>query len=385
MTKNIKRILVSLGAVALLSVPVFVAQAAELAAPGKDDGGNLMLLSTEVHKNLYAVGGNVSIESKTDGDLYVAGGKVSVTGPVEQDLVAAGGSVDVTGTVGGDVRVASGNITISNTVGGDVVVAGGTVILSDKAKILGDLLIAGGSVTVNGPVDGYAKLAGGQIVINSKIGGDVTIHNSNTVTFGAHAEVSKHISVTGKLVPVVADGAKLATPPDFTLRDAGRGARAGFAALATTGTLISLLAGFLAAWLLIRLAKGRVTALTSNMLEKPWPNLGIGLVGVIVAPIASILLFVTFVGYYIGLVVLALFILLMLLSCLVGSIFLGAWLIKVLGKKSALTIDWQAAALGAVVLLIVGFIPIIGWIAECVLLLMAFGALLRWSYGQLKE
>ncbi len=154
----------------------------------------------------------------------------------------------------------------------------------------------------------------------------------------------------------------------------GKGALAGIIAV---GFLIRLLGWIIAGLVLIYLYKREVRRLVSNIYTHPWLDLGIGLLGLIVIPIAAILLLVTVVGYYVGLILFVGYALIGLLSFLVGTIFVGAWIIKLLTKKSELIIDWQAVVIGSVAMGVLLLIPIIGWLAIVVIMLMAFGAIIH--------
>ena len=159
------------------------AMAADFAtATGKD--ANVLVGASETHKNLYAVGGNVTVNGNTTGDLTAAGGSVTVSGDVEKDLLLAGGTLNLSGTIGANAKIAGGNIFITGPVKGDLAVAGGNINLTGKSSVDGDLLAAGGSITIDAPVKGNVKIAGGNVIINSKIDGSLDV-KSGSLSFGS--------------------------------------------------------------------------------------------------------------------------------------------------------------------------------------------------------
>ena len=140
--------------------------------------------SSEQHKNLYVVGGNVLVNSNTTGDLIVAGGNVTIEGTVEGDIMVAGGTVYINGAVGGDVRAVGGTLTLNSSVGGDVVVAGGTLIANEKATVGGDLYAAGGEMTLLGAVAGQVRVRADRLTINAAMPGNVELKAMQSISFG---------------------------------------------------------------------------------------------------------------------------------------------------------------------------------------------------------
>jgi len=116
-------------------------------------GSTVVVPATEtVNSSLYISGGTVSVDGTVNGDVVAAGGNVTVGGPVTGDVIAAGGTVTITGAVKDSVRVAGGTVVVGGNVAGDVLVAGGRIDVT--GQIGQDLIIYGGQVTVSGSVAG---------------------------------------------------------------------------------------------------------------------------------------------------------------------------------------------------------------------------------------
>ena len=368
-----------LAVIALLIVPQ--ARAAEFLAPNQDDHGVVNVTATESHKNLYVAGGDVTVSSATSGDLYVAGGNATINGSVEQDVAAAGGTVVIDGSVGGDVRVLGGKVTINSAVKGDVLIGGGTIMITDKASVGGDFVVSGGTVDLNGPVSGSARIAGGSATINSKIAGAVMIKLSEKLVLGSQADIASPIAYTGNQPAVVSGGAKVAQI-NFTKAESKKKGFLGFLG-ALAG--IKLLAMIFAALLLVYVLPKRSASITESMLRRPWANLGIGFLTLIVIPVILIVLTLVLVGYYVAIMALLVYLLCLALAALFGGIFIGAWLIKLLTKKSGLALDWQAVLVGMVIMILLGFVPFVGWLIDFILLLMAFGALVGFTWKEIRS
>jgi MFS family permease len=191
------------------------------------------------------------------------------------------------------------------------------------------------------------------------------------------ADVAGAVTYTGLREAVVQDGAKVSNIEFKKMEGRKEGAGKAFAGILTVGFLIRLLAMIAAGLLLLKFFRERTATLVESIYQKPWSSLGIGLVAFIVVPIICILLLVVFIGYFIAAIIFVWYVLMIMIAMLMGAIFLGAWIVKLLTKKKQLVFDWQAVVIGVVVLSIVGLIPVVGWILCAIVFLMAFGALIN--------
>ncbi len=353
-------------------------QAAEFLAPKSNEDPNVTVSASESRKNLYAVGANVTANGVIQGDLMTAGGMVTVIGDVEEDLNVAGGSLALSGKVGGDARVVGGNLTISGPIAGDLLVAGGNISLTEKASVGGDLILAGGNAILDAPVAGDVRVMAGNLTINNKISKAVKVRiagdrkNEGNLVFGPKAEVMGKIQYKGVKPAVVKEGAKV-TDIEYTPI-----VKVNHRAWLGMGVVVKFLAILLTVWVLVRWQKEKYQQLATGVMEKFWENLGIGLVGVIVTPIIGILLLVTFVGFYIGIILLLWYVLVLLMAYLLAVMVLGLWLMKTLKVRADYAIlDWKTAVFGSVGMLVLGFIPVVGWLVCLVIFLASVGGILK--------
>jgi hypothetical protein len=356
-----------------VTVAVPSVYAADFAAPEKDGDGSITI-SGDQRKNLYTAGSEVTITAPITGDLFAAGGKVMVSADVEQDLVVAGGTVAINNKVGGDVRIGGGDVTISAPIGGDVIVAGGTVTILATSSVGGDVVIAGGRIKLEAPITGSVRAAGGDITINNTVGGKVWVQSDKSLTFGSNAKAAQAVVYKGKKEAVVAQGAEV---PSIQFEKIERKPLAAAKAFIGGAILIKLLAMIIAAWLLAYFLPNRTRAIIHGVQNNTWMNLAVGFLGMVAIPVLIFVLFLTFVGYYAALIVLVWFVFAIMLTSLLTAIFVGAYVDRWLLKRPELVVDWQAVVIGVVVMTIISFIPVFGWIAGMVLMLIVFGALLR--------
>lgn len=384
MKKFIGFALAGFAAFVLLAPLALTARAAEFIAADKESG-NVTLSAGETHRNAYVAGGSVFVNSAVTGDLFAAGGTVTVENSIEQDAVIAGGTVIMNGSVGGDVRVAGGTLTINGPIAGDLLLAGGTVHITEKGTIGGDLIMAGGQLTLDGAVTGKAMINGGAVSINSKITGPLRVTASDFLDFGAKADIAQKVSYKGMQQAELTEGAKVAEIEFTQIQNYNNKAGAVLATIFTIGFVVKLLAIILAGLLLMKLFPRTSHAAIAKISDNPWANLGVGVLVLLVGPIAVIFTLIIFVGMYLAILAFLAWLIVLVLAGITSSVFVGSWIVQKLTKKAEMVFDWQALVIGVVALAIAKFIPIIGWLFVFVMMLLAFGAMFRMLVAHIKN
>ena len=108
--------------------------------------------SETVPEDLYAVGNEIRIDGRIEGDLLaLAGGRLQVDGVVTGSITALASTVTIGGEVGGSVIVAASDVIIAGQVGGDVVTA--ALDLAVEGQVGRDLLAAVWSAHTNGVIE----------------------------------------------------------------------------------------------------------------------------------------------------------------------------------------------------------------------------------------
>jgi cytoskeletal protein CcmA (bactofilin family) len=148
---------------------------AETRLNGKLRTGETVTVPTSetVDGDLYLAAGTVIVDGTVKGDLVAFGGTINVNGTVDGDLIAAGGTVSVSGTVNGDARVGGGTLSVTGVVGEDVLVAGGQITLA--GRIGGDLITSGGTIAMGAEVDGNVEAAAGNYSRSGHVGGSENV------------------------------------------------------------------------------------------------------------------------------------------------------------------------------------------------------------------
>lgn len=336
--------------------------------------------------DLYAAGGTVSVSGAVRGDVLTAGGSVSISGAVEQDLLAAGGNVSLLGSVGDDARVAGGQVVVAGQVNDDLFVAGGVVHLLPGSRIGGDLVVGGGQVVLEGEVVGDVRIAGGAVTVNGLVGGAVAAEVDETISVGPAARIGGAFTYRAPEDAVVAAeatvaGATTRLPPRTGGAEAAdiSAVAAAFAGLGILSFLLKLLGTLGTALVAVWLMRPGTQKLVAETAAAFWPTTLRGFGAAILLPVGALVLVLSVVLSPIGGMLFAAFGLLLVAAKVLSGILFGSWLAMVFRKQKRPTVTMGSAALGTVLLSVLGLVPIVGWAFALVFWLAAFGALALWA------
>ena len=364
----------------------------------------LALVPVEAHAALFMREETLTLAHPSAENAYLAGAHVAVTAPVEKDVLAAGGLVEVEAPVGGDVLVAAGTAVVEQSVGGDVRVAGSRV--SIKGDVVGDLTLAGASIEIAGRAQeilaaggrilvtqgarGDVRLYGTTISLAGVYEGDVTVAASNELSIAPGTEIRGNFTYNAPQALILPEGSTVAGAMTYsgsyaylpTNEQAERYALFG----AGIFVIVRALAGMIAAGLLVglfpRFTTSILTWLGSDGGRRAALSGVLGLALLLGTPFVLILLFISFVGAGVGLIVLAAYVLVLLIAHACTGVLVGALLRRyVLSRmRGSEEFTWQDAVLGSFVLSLLALIPVFGLTLTLLLALIALGAIARSLY-----
>lgn len=293
-------------------------------------------------------------------------GTVIVRGTVRDGVSVAAGSVHVaeSGTVGGDVQAVAGTVRIDGTVEGDVDAAGGSVIVGPTGSVAGNFDVGASYVELNGTVDGDVR-AGAETVV---LGPSATVGGS--VRYDAQSFVrAPGATVEGAVVQDDRLGESAA--PD--LRVPG-----------WLGALYGLLANVLLGVVLLAVFPGFSARVADGVTDRPARSTGVGLLTVLVVPLALVLVALTIVGIPLSLVGAVGFAVLVWVAVVYGQYALGVWALSVTGRENR----WLALFVGLLGVTVLGAVPVLGALLDLAVFLLGLGALvlaLRGAYERRGE
>jgi cytoskeletal protein CcmA (bactofilin family) len=389
------------GALALLAglLGLLVASTA-LAAEFIDEEIYRLEAGEVIEDDLYVAAEQVYIDGTVQGDLVAAGSLVEINGTVTGDAIVAGAGIRINGEVQDDVRAAGAGIEISGTVGDDVIAAGGGespmpipgvdqtvaqgIRLTNESSVGGDAVMVGGLGIIEGVVNGDLNAFTERLSIGAQVSGDAEL-GAGTIAFSSGAAIGGDLLYrTEERVDVpqgVVDGEVTfreseedeATQPDPVARTIG----------IIISTVLTLLGFALLGWLLLRFAPQSLIRPANTIRERPGAVVLTGLLATLLLmfiPLASALLVfivILFWGWLPGIAMggflFGLLTLIWSLSPLVTGLWLGRWLGSLAGRDMG---PLAALMAGAVLIVLLQLIPIVGWIVGLVSFVLALGGLL---------
>ena len=329
--------------------------------------------------DVYSAGGSVSILSAISGDAVLAGGTIIVSGNVANDLVTVGGSVVVSGNVGGDARIAGGSLVVEGDIAEDMLIGGGDINISNAVAVGGDLYVAGGAVNVRGTVTGETKIRAGQVTLGGNFTGPVDIVSDEAVVIERETIVQGSIKIRSPKEPIVNDGASLASNISYEKIERVEKRFNPFpflGALVFLKVVAMIIVSLLLLWIFPRATRKVVRVGLGDF----WRSALIGLIVGVVTPIALVLLAVSVVGIWAGIILGLLFVVLVMLSAALSGIFFGTWLDTLHKKTKDIVPSWIHVVLGSILLAIVSFVPFVGGIIVFIIFLGIFGAVVKTAY-----
>lgn len=329
-----------------------------------------------ITEDLYLAGGTIDMLADVDGDVIAAGGQINIDQSVSGDILVAGGNISIRAQVGDDVRAMGGNITVSGAVGDEAVIAGGNVLISPTATVGGRALLGGGNVRVEGKVGKGVKAAGNRVVIDGDVTGDVELF-AETVEVGPRAMIRGNLIYHSREEAKIASDAKITgavTRERFGVEGKTRERSRVFRPIAKLALYVTLMVTGIVLYLLFP-ATSVGAARTLN--NSPWKSLGLGFAILAATPLVVVLLCVSFVGVWLALLMLALYLMSLLLGFLTGIVNVGEWGLRFIDRAQTATKGWRVLSIVAALLALwlVRFVPILGGLVVFAIFVLGLGAL----------
>lgn len=338
-------------------------------------GESPTVMSNEtIDGTLYAAGTTIRVDGTVKGDLICGGQQVTVSGTVEGDILCGAQSITVTGHVTGNIRSAAQTISVTGKVDGSVTIAAMTATLGSDGVVGRDLTVVGQDVVLDGTVTRDTQVGSATFNTSGKLGRDLNVEAS-AVTLNDKTTVGGNFAYVSKEDASVANGAHITGKT--THRQPPKNAQTP-TALSVSAFLSALALGF-ASFLLLGLAmlgaSPRLMAATSHAITKsPLGTIGVGLLALIVPPIAGLTLFITVIGIPLAFVIFLSWLVAIIMALSVSSHALGRLIVSKL-KWEEKWPNFAALVVGVFILFLLALVPYIGGYVMFAALLWGLGGL----------
>lgn len=324
--------------------------------------------------NAYTAAASVSVTEPFTGDIYALAEDLQVTDTVAGDIGFVGSTATISESVDGDVRVIGDSFTIDGVVSGEALFLGSRVTVSKNGSVLGRLVTAADFVVINGTVGGDVLcFSCTDLIIHGRVDGSIYASSVESITVHPGAVVGGAIQYASPHEDAlfVFPGATVSGDTEFTLKGVDR---------SSVSTVVSRLVFVLAVGLL---AYGLVRHRWDRYLRvRPFRavlDVLIGFVSFLAAVVISfILLFVP--GLFIIGAALFFSCIALLLCGIISSPVLVGFVVQSLYRKGA-GVSWQSVFLGAGVLFLALFVPVLGSGIIALCALFCVGRVVRYAYS----
>lgn len=149
--------------------------------------GNVLVVSTDVNDDFYAIARTFTLNATIHGDLIVAAQTITIEpgGVVEGDLLAAGQDIIIQGEIKGDARIAGGVLIVSSTgkINEDLVAAGyslqldpGSQVGTANGTVGGNVVFGGSQASLSGNIAKDVDMAGEGLELNGAVAGSMKVY-----------------------------------------------------------------------------------------------------------------------------------------------------------------------------------------------------------------
>lgn len=329
-----------------------------------------------INGTLFIAGNNVNVNGTVNGDVFCAGQNVSVTGTVNGDVICAGQNVRVDGTVTGDVRLAGQTVTLEGTVQRNATVASSAFTSTSESSVGGDMTVFGQNTNLNGTIGRDLVASGETVTLSGRVGRDLN-GEIKQLTFTDNAVIKGNVTYASKNEVNAAKGTIVGGSIERTTPTSDKHDTDGWQTLAPLSggfwfyMLVSML---LVALAVVLIAPRHVHAVSEHVMRRPWRTLLVGFVAAVAVPVLLIVLAITLVGIPLALLVLLIWLLLQSLAGPMIGYVAGRWILRS-EKPPVLTM-----LVGSLVIIVLYFIPIVGFITIIAVMWLGVGALLTQIY-----
>ncbi len=338
-----------------------------------------------IESSYFAKSKIINLKGTINGDVFIIGTDIKISGEINGNLFVIGNSIELTGKISGSIFSISSNLNVKTreransiiSIGDIVEINSGsknsTYIISNKANINGligrDLYVISENTNLNNTVFRNFIQAGERLYFSKS----ANVNQNLRYSINAKTNINPEI-ITGKIEtynPVI----------NYFNKDS-RNIKNFINGITLFNILVTFLTLLLLGFLFVKYAKNIGKNASKKYMEEFGDNLLIGFLTLLLFPIIFILLALSIFGINIALFLLIGFIFLFAFAYIFSAMSIGLFIEKVLFDDDNLYI---AVFIGAILFPIIGLLPIIGKIAELVLILVGVGCVIKYDTETLKK
>ncbi len=319
-------------------------------------------------RQLMAAGEWIDISGVLANDLFAAGSNISIDGTIDDDAFLAGDNISIKGTIRDMLAAAAGNLILDGEIGGDLFAAAQSLHFLGNSRVGGNIYAAGEKIIVDerAVLEGYSRLAAKSIYLDGHFRDHVVIY-SNDITFGpgyysdGDTKIISSQSIYRDNLGVIPERLtiELRQPP----------------ILPVIFLQIWFYLGLLViGCLLLYLFRPVAVDLQRFASERFWKNTGIGVLVILLVPLALFLLLFPIITIPLVLFLGVLYLIVLFLSYLAVALILGVQLMRWFKKEISPAAWYGSLAIGLIIIAILNNLPFLGPVFNLFLLFFGVGS-----------
>lgn len=346
--------------------------------------GPALRLDGRVEGSVVAACQTASITGPVSRNIFIAAQTITLDGPVSGDVTAIGQHLAVGDTVAGAVRALVGTAHISGRVARDLIIAGSGVSLARGAEIEGTLIAAvAGTLTIDGIVRGDVRTTAREIIISGLVDGDVICTVEERILLTEDARIFGGLRYSAEKQLELGNRDAVFGPVEFDRR-----VRSDFEDLKPFRpdlsllrfillpfAIVSVLGALAVAFLLVAVWKRALLRAFDNCLGRFGRTVGTGALALFATPAAALVALALVITFPVGLVGGTLWLVCLYLAKVIAGLFVGRWLFRIFGGRSASI--WLTTPVGVVLVYALCGIPVLGWLVWLFAALIGFGVIVE--------
>ncbi|MFC1626588.1 hypothetical protein ACFL1P_00125 [Patescibacteria group bacterium] len=332
--------------------------------------GDNLRIKEPIEETVFISGNNIVIESEIQGDLYCIGQDIRIEGSVEGDVICAGQYITISNDVAGSVRAVGQMIHFADiAVLRNISVFGQTISSQENTKIEKDFIGIGKDIEYRGETKRDVFIMGENVSIDGIIG-----RNVDLIVDSATISSSSIIGGTLEYESIEDVDVSAATIQGEVIKNDESESNIISSTSGIVFDVFFFLFHIFVGILLIVFFSSRVKKIMDVMRTNMKQVFGYGLFLFCGGLLLIVIMFLTILGIPISLLFALFFLLLIVLSRVIVSVYIGQYVLlrfwKV--KKESL---WWSFGIGMVTTWIVYTLPVVGWAFIITAIIYGFGGL----------
>ncbi len=316
---------------------------------------------------------NVKLQDTVNGDSAIAGNIIDMAGNIDGIGFIAGQTINIKGNLEYGF-IAGQNITINGNITKNIYAAGQTITFTKNASIGRDIFLAADTITLNGNLERNINISAAKVIIENgtMINGNINIDTSEII-IKDNVKIEGTLKYNNTAKETISKNAQIAKTQTYKTTDNNQ-----INKTEILQSILNMVVVFLCITILIPQTIDKTEKIYNNKNTKYIKNIGIGFLLLICIPLISILLLVSNIGIYLGLIIAGLYLIALYISFIISGFILGNLLLKKLMNLN--TNKYLSGIIGIILLKLLMLIPVFGTILGLIALTLGLSTI--WNLVQ---